>query len=448
MKIKQLHHGPFSLRNITFAEFSGVSIDSRHIDAGNIFCALKGEHSDGHRFVEKALASGALAAMVTTEYAAHNGSDQALIIVDDTYQGLIDMATRYAEQLTIPILAITGSVGKTSTRGLISHILREKMTVAETPKNFNNHIGLPISVLRIHERDEIAVLEMGTSGMGEIRELCKIVVPSYGIITSIAHAHIGGLGSIENVQKAKYELFDSVKDDGILFINNDDPRVAAYPKDSRKRVTYGLENHADIKLEILDIDALGCYTLGYDQSSIHLNTIGKGAAINAVAAFAFTKTIGLDERETIAAIESFEPIKGRSKLEKWNGIILIDDSYNANPYSVKNAIHALKNMKNNGKKIMVFGDMLEMGVEAIASHEEIGRIAVESGISHLFCIGDDSLNTVRTAKESSIRFAEHYYSKKELAADLMTVAKPGDIILFKASRGIAIEEVISLIKDM
>lgn len=448
MKTTQLHHGPFTLRNVTAQAFTGVSIDSRDIPAGHIFCALKGEHTDGHRFVSKALANGAKAALVDRDYAATAPADEALIIVEDTYQGLVDMATLYAEQLNMPILAITGSAGKTSTRRLVSHILRTRMKVAETPKNFNNHIGLPITVLSMSGDEDIAVIEMGTSHIGEIRDLCKIVAPDMGLITSIAHAHIGGFGSINNVQIAKYELLNAIKPDGTLFINNDDPRVSAYPADERKRITYALEHPADIKLDIAGINDRGCYILSAGDKQIHLKSSGKGAALNAVAAFAITTTMGMASEEVISAIESYEASAGRGKMEEWNGITLIDDTYNANPFSVRNAIEALKAMRTENKKFMVFGDMLEMGVEAQSSHEAVGEQAVEAGISRLYCIGRDSSHTVRTAQTRGIEFAEHYETKKDLAEALHSALKPGDIVLFKASRGVAVEEVISLIKDM
>lgn len=448
MKTTLLHHGPFSLRNVTIAEFKGISIDSRNIPEAHIFCALKGEHTDGHRFVAKALENGAVAALVSKEYAADAAKNESLIIVEDTYQGLVDMATLYVKELSMPILAITGSAGKTSTRRLISHILRTKMTVAETPKNFNNHIGLPISILQMSGNEDIAVLEMGTSAIGEIRDLCKIVAPDFGMITSIAHAHIGGFGSIDNVQKAKYELLNAVKPEGTLFINNDDPRIASYPQDARKRITYGLENPADIRLNIHDIDKNGCYRLSIDDLKIQLKSSGKGAAFNAVAAYAFALTLGMDSQEIVAAIESYEPSAGRGKMEVWNDITLIDDTYNANPFSVKNAIDALRAMKTERNKLMVFGDMLEMGVEAQSSHETIGAAATEAGISHLFCYGKDSQFTVSTAKTRGIAFAEHFETKKKLAESLFSAIKPGDIVLFKGSRGVAIEDIISLIKDM
>lgn len=443
-----LHHGPFTLRNITAEAFTGISIDSRDIPDGHIFCALKGEHTDGHRFVATALKNGAIAALVSNEYAESAAENEALIIVEDTYQGLVDMASLYAKELSMPILAITGSAGKTSTRRLISHVLRTKMTIAETPKNFNNHIGLPITVLGMKGNEDLAVIEMGTSGIGEIKELCKIIQPDFGMITSIAHAHIGGMGSIENVQIAKYELLDSVKAKGTLFINNDDPRVSAYPRDERKRITYGLEKPADVKLNIDHIDGKGCYVLSWEDKNIHLKSSGKGAALNAAACFAFATSLGMDPKEVISAIETYETGAGRGKMEIWKDITLIDDTYNANPFSVKNAIEALGAMRSESRKLMVFGDMLEMGAEARSSHETVGINAPKAGISHLFCYGNDSRFTHSSAQDAGIAYSEHFKTKKELAEALASQLKPGDIVLFKGSRGVAIEEVISLLKDM
>ncbi len=448
MKTHILHQGSFTLRNVAAAEIRGVSIDSRNIPHGYMFCALKGENTDGHRFVAQALENGALAALVEKEYAKTAPINEPLIIVENTYQGLVDMASLYAGELKIPILAITGSAGKTSTRKLISHILRKKMLVAETPKNFNNHIGLPITVLQMSGNEDIAILEMGTSSIGEINKLCKITPPDFGLITSIAHAHIGGFGSVDNVQIAKHELFDAVKENGVLFINNDDPRVSMYPLDDRKRITYGLENPADVRMEVHHIDDHGCYVLSIDNKKIHLKSSGKGAALNAVAAYAFCHSLGLTSTDIIEAIESYEAGAGRGKMETWNDMILIDDTYNANPFSVKNALDALYAMKSERNKLMVFGDMLEMGVEARSSHETIGREAVDAGVSYLFCYGNDSKFTVTAAKKRGIAFAKHFDTKKELAESLNFASKPGDIILFKGSRGVAIEDIISLLKDM
>ncbi len=448
MKTDILHRGPFTLRNIDISSFNGVSIDSRHIPQGHIFCALKGEHSDGHLYVFTALKNGAKAALVSREYALTAPPEEPLIIVDETYKGLRDMAALYAGTFSMPVIAITGSAGKTSTRRLLSHVLRPYMRVAETLKNYNNHIGLPLSILQMTGDEDIAILEMGTSGPGEIRDLCEIVQPHYGLITIIANAHIGGFGSIKNVQKAKYELFNAVDREGTLFINQDDPRIAAYPQDARKRVLYALENTADITLKIQSVDSRGRYILSADGTSIHLQSIGKGSAMNATAVYAIARTLGLEKNDIIEQIETFQVTAGRGKIEHWHDITIIDDTYNANPLSVKNAIGALKAMRSSGRKIMVFADMLEMGVEAQSSHEDIACAVADSDISHLLCYGRDSIYTVDKARKLAVPSAQHFQNKNEVAESLLSIIKSGDIVLFKGSRGMAVEDIISLIKDV
>lgn len=446
MKTTLLHQGPFTLRNIRFEVLRGVSIDSRTIPEDHIFCALKGEHTDGHRFVAAALKNGALAALVNREYAASAAPDEALIICDDTYTGLVEMARIYAKTFTMPVFSLTGSVGKTSTRRMLSHILSATLRIAENPKNFNNHIGLPISILQMRGDEDLAILEMGSSGIGEIRNLCHIIQPQYGLITAIAPAHISGFGSIENIQKAKFELFDAVRDDGILFINADDERVSAYPADTRRRISYGITHPADLRFSVCDIDAAGRYTLSVDGRTFRLQSSGKGAAINACAAYTVAKTLGMDIHMIIRGLISFRPESGRGAIESWNGITLIDDTYNASPLSVKNAISMLSSMQTRGRKIMVFADMLEMGAETRTSHEEIGSIISGSDIDELLCYGSDTRYTVAAAREGKHKNAWHFDNKEKLADHLLSVIKPGDTVLFKGSRGEKVEEIISMIK--
>ncbi|MBW6458867.1 MAG: UDP-N-acetylmuramoyl-tripeptide--D-alanyl-D-alanine ligase, partial [FCB group bacterium] len=346
----------------------------------------------------------------------------------------------------IPVLAIPGSVGKTSTRRLLSHILSGNMRIAENPKNFNNHIGLPISILQMRGDEDLAVLEMGSSGIGEIRDLCHIIQPQYGLITAIAPAHISGFGSVENIRKAKFELFDAVRDDGILFINADDDRVASYPADARRRVTYGMTRPADIQFSVRDIDASGCYTLAAENRTFRLQSSGKGAAINACAAYTAARTLGTDINTIIRGITTYRSEPGRGAIESWNGITLIDDTYNASPLSVRNAVSLLNSMRTSGRKIMVFADMLEMGADARSSHEEIGTCIAGSDIAELLCYGTESRYTVTAAREGGLKKTLHFDNKEKLADHLLSVIQPGDTVLFKGSRGEKVEDIISLMK--
>lgn len=449
MKTALLHQGPFRLQNIGFAEFPSVSIDTRTLKAGEVFCALPGERFDGHRFVKIALKKGAAAAIVSERYAETAGSDEALIIVQDTLKGLQEMARIYAESLNIPKLAITGSAGKTSTRRLLKYVLSSQMKVAESPGNFNNHIGLPLAVLRIRGNEDIAILEMGTSHIGEISDLCKIARPDYGLITSIGHTHIGGLGSIENVQKAKFELFDSVKRGGTIFINQNDTRIRNYQNGMKhKRIRYGVDCPAHFNAKLLAPDDLGCYGLSIEGLSIRLKAPGPGAATNAMAVYTVARTLGMERKKAAEEIASFVPEPGRGYIEHWNNLILIDDSYNANPLSVKNALETLKNIRCSGRKVMVFADMLEMGKESERSHMAVADQAKNAGVKFLFTYGDESLFTVMRAMQIGIDYALHCKDKYDLAERLKIMTKAGDVILFKASRGMAVEEVIQIMKGL
>lgn len=449
MKTALLHHGPFRLQNIAFADFPAVSIDSRTLAAGEVFCALQGERFDGHRFVKIAVKAGAAAAIVSEEYAKSADPEEALIIVPDTLKGLQEMARIYAASLSTPVLAITGSAGKTSTRRLMRHVLSASMRVAESPGNFNNHIGLPLAILRVRGDEDIVLLEMGTSHIGEIRDLCRIVIPDHGLITSIGHAHIGGMGSIENVQKAKFELFDAVRPGGTLFINQNDPRIRNYQSGIKhKRIRYGIDCPAHFNAKLSAPDSLGCYGLRIEGNAFRLKTPGPGAAANAIAVYTVARTLGMESSAIIAGIETFEPAVGRGHIECWDGLILIDDSYNANPLSVKNALETLKNIRSEGRKIFVFADMLEMGKESERSHKAVADQAMNAGVNILYTYGRESFFTVTRAMQLGIDYALHCKDKQDLAERLKIMTKAGDVILFKASRGMAVEEVIQIMKGL
>jgi UDP-N-acetylmuramoyl-tripeptide--D-alanyl-D-alanine ligase len=447
MKTALLHQGHFRLQNIRVSELPSVSIDTRTLKQGELFCALKGERFDGHRFIKTAFEKGALAAIVDEEYAKAADPSESLIIVPDTLKGLQEMASIHAGHIKMPVLAITGSAGKTSTRRLLRHVLSATMKVAESPGNFNNHIGLPLTVLRIRGDEDIAVLEMGTSHPGEIRDLCGIIRPDYGLITSIGHAHMSGMGSIENVQKAKFELFDAVPSQGTLFINQNDPRIRNYSGKKRHRIIrYGIDCPAHFSAKLLKPNSLGCYSLGIENQTIRLRTPGPGAVRNALAAYTVARTLNMDRKLVAKMIEEYQPEPGRGYMEDWQGILLIDDSYNANPLSMKNALETLKHIRNEGRKILVFADMLEMGDESPRSHAAVAELAMDAGVEALFCYGQESLHTLSRSMQLGMDFAEHFSSKQELGKFLRINAKPGDVILFKASRGMAIEEVIQIMK--
>lgn len=449
MKIKKIFDQQnVEFNNINFENFYSVSINSREIKKGNIFCALHGENTNGHNYIKSAIENGALAAIAEKKEINENTDlkNYPLIIVDDSLEALQKAATNYGKIIKAKIFTITGSAGKTTTRNLISKVLGSSFSVTHSIKNYNNHIGLPLSILQINEKDDFAIIEMGANHVGEIAALCKIIKPNYGLITSISEAHIEGFGSIENVQKAKFELFDSVDNNGIIFINNDDLRIREYKNNNLKKITYSIKSNADYELKIIDYDQFGRYTLEYMGKNIKLNSIGYGAAQNAAAALTVGKTLGLSTDTIIEQIENYDTPQGRGNILKLNDYFIINDTYNANPLSINLAIRSLNEMDSKGKIIMVLGDMLEMGNLSESSHKNIGTQIARSKIDYLFCYGDETINTIDSARKYDMMNAIHFDDKKSLVETLISLAKPNDIIYIKGSRGLKMETIIEELK--
>lgn len=449
MKVKEIFDQQnVEFNNINFDNFYSISIDSREIKKGNIFCALNGENTNGHNYIKSAIENGAVAAIAERQEIKENVNllKYPLIIVDNSLETLQKAANNYGKIIKAKIFTITGSAGKTTTRNLISKVLGSSFSVTHSIKNYNNHIGLPLSILQVDKNDDFAVIEMGANHIGEIATLCKIIKPDYGLITSISKAHIEGFGSIENVQKAKFELFDSVDDNGIIFINNDDFRIKEYNNNDIKKVTYSIKSNADYELKIIDYDQFGRYTLEYMGKSIKLNSIGYGAAQNAAAALTVGKTFGLSTGAIIKQIQDFNTPQGRGNIINLNDYFIINDTYNANPLSTNLAIRSLNEMNSKGKTIMVLGDMLEMGELSESSHKNIGAQIAESKINYLFCYGENTKHTIESARQYDMMNAIHFDKKKSLAETLISLVKPNDIIYIKGSRGLKMETIIEKLK--
>lgn len=439
----------FTLHRITAEAFTRISIDTREINQGDLFCALKGERTDGHKFVGEAIEKGAVAALVSEKAVQKNPSlkEYPLIICSDSFRGLQNLARSYASHLKTGIIAITGSAGKTSTRQLIAHVLSDTYRVSQSRRNFNNEIGLPVSILDIRPDAEFAVLEMGAGHLGDITSLCRIIQPDYALITSISEAHIEGFGSLKNVQKGKFELFDNTKEDGTLFMNLDDSLIAEYPETAKPCITYSMKRNAAIMLTIFDIDSLGRYILDFNGTHIYLRSLGFGAAQNALAACAVAQTLNVPANQIKRKLEEFEPPAGRGNVINQDGITLVNDTYNANPLSVSLAIKTLNEMKPRGKRIFVLGDMLEMGDLSRLSHENIGAQIASSRIDYLFCYGPETLQTVKMARMLDMANAIHFDTLESLTNTIKTLQKEGDIIYVKGSRGMAMERVVNYLTE-
>ncbi len=420
------------------------NIDSREIRPGDIFCALQGEKQDGHRFAEAALVKGASAVIVAKNRLPELSLPvEKSIVCEDPLIFLQQLAARYASQMSVKMIGITGSSGKTSTRQLIAHILQQDFSVVQSLKNFNNHIGFPLSLLEWRQHHQIAVMELGASHRGEIAALCRLRAPEMALITTIAPAHIEGFGSIEAVQQAKYEILDAVPMDGTLFLNGNDERVAAYPANGREMVRYGVDTNADVQIHILDYDAAARPIIEWESERIHLRTAGYHTAQNAAAAIAVALKCGSSKESIIAGLHSFEPDASRGYIQQINGITILNDSYNANPQSMTAAIETLVKMENSGRRFLVLGDMLELGAWETDYHKAIGQLAAELKIDYLFAYGPCMESAVKQARKMGMVNAIHFSSKEVLTETLDSVLSESDIVLVKGSRGMAMETIIN-----
>ncbi len=420
---------------------TGVSIDSRTTKKGDIFFALKGENFDGHNFIKNAISKGAAAVVISR--LPSPVSRFPSIVVKDTTTALQDFAKYYRSKFNLKVIGITGSNGKTTTKDILTSVLSQKTPVLSTAGNFNNHIGLPLTLFQLEKKHRYCVLEMGTNHKGEIARLCEISLPSAGIVTNIGTAHIGNFGSVKNILKEKSELFNSLGSNGIAVINNDDEFITLYAaKINCKKITFGIKNIADVMAcDILLKSENTTFSLQYKKrkEKIVLPAAGLFNVYNALAAASTAVTLGYSVNEIAAGIRNFvPPAKRMETLNLKNGIVIVNDSYNANPTSMRLAIENFAKIFYNNRKILVLGDMLELGGVEIAEHKKIGEFIKRNRYADsVLTVGDLAKHI--TAQSGGIWFE----NKNKLSEYLKKNLKYGDAVLFKASRKIALEDVVN-----
>ncbi len=425
---------------------SGVSTDSRKAGPGYIFIPLKGERYDGHDFIDGAFESGAAAAL--TERGTPAG-DKILIKVGDTLKALQDIAAYYRSKFSIPFVGITGSVGKTSTKDMVACALGAGYNVLKNEGNLNNEIGVPLTIFRLEDCHEAAVVEMGMSGFGEISTLTGIVRPKVGIITNIGISHIEKLGSRQNILKAKLEILEGLQPDGLLILNGDDVMLSGV-KDllDVRTVSYGLEEGVDY--QAYNVRSRGengidfGITIGGREYNVFLPTPGVHNVYNALAALAAGHELGIDIQELIGGIASYSPGSMRLNIIKANGITIINDVYNASPQSVKAAIDVLDELEA-GRRIAVLGDMLELGEWSVDAHLDTGHNVAVSRADIVITVGSAAADIARGAVEAgfSPENAVMTESNKEAMDYLGRIVNKGDAILVKGSRGMKMEEIVN-----
>jgi UDP-N-acetylmuramoyl-tripeptide--D-alanyl-D-alanine ligase len=437
--------GRIVYKNGNFHPFTGVSIDSRTIGDGEMFVALRGARFDGHDFIYKALERGS-GALVNFPPAEHL-KGKAIIYVKNTLSALQDIARYVRMRSNIPVIGITGTNGKTTTKELTASILSAKYRVHKNTGNLNNHIGLPLSLIKLRSDDEAVVLEMGASSPGDIRELCGIAAPDCGVVTNIGPGHLEGFGSLEAVRNTKLELLDTVKkvvvsaDDAFLMQG-----VSGYLGEV---ITFGIENKADVFAKDIRMKDRGsAFLLCFNEGNcveVNLNLPGAFNIYNALAAAAVGQVFNIELRDIKTGLESFKGVPMRLEIKELFGATVISDVYNANPSSMEEAIKELVRLKK-GRAIAVLGDMLELGAYAEEAHRKIGEwmsalpIDVFIGVGPLMAITHSEF--VKTGRQS------FSVSASEEAGRILTgLCREGDTIVVKGSRGMGMEKVLEINKE-
>lgn len=425
--------------------FTSVDTDTRRICKGALFVALKGTAFDGHAFVCDAVKKGAAGAVVSEIRDAYKDADFPVYVVADTRKAYQDLAKFHRRRFAIPVVAVTGSVGKTTTRNMIASVLAQKLHVLQTEKNFNNEIGLPKTLLQLTPEHEACVVEMGMRGLGQIAELAAIAEPTVGVVTNVGKSHIELLGSQENIAKAKCELVRALDEQGIAILNQDDSFVAAMADQCKgKNVGYGIESNAPIRADRIGESEKGIrFTCrSFDQMfDVTIPAIGLHNIYNALAAVAVGRVVGLSEHQVKKGLAEYHGEPMRGELIRIGSYTFVNDAYNANPASMAEAVRTLSHL-TRGRKIAVLGGMLELGDWAEREHIAIGKQVAASGIDILITMGDLGEYIANAAKEAGM---ENVYIKNnhaDVAHVLTEVMKPGDTILLKASRGFAMEKIL------
>jgi UDP-N-acetylmuramoyl-tripeptide--D-alanyl-D-alanine ligase len=433
---------------------SGVSTDSRTASPGDVFVALKGERFDGHDFIDDVSGRGVRFFVVEKSWIAEHDMppECSVIVVSDTLRALGDLAAFHRARFSVPVIGLTGSNGKTTTKEMLAAILASSGDGLRTSGNFNNLIGLPRMLLQLSREHRWAVLEMGMSELGEIDRLAEIAQPDIGIITNALPAHLETLGTVEAVARAKGELFLRLDEGGYAVFNADDPLISRCQSPvGVERVSFGLRN-GEIRAE--DIKNHGkkgqSFTLCLPSGTIPvtLRAFGRHNIYNALAAAAAAFVLNVEPMLIKAGLESFSPYDKRFTMEDLGGITLIDDSYNANPGSMKAALLTLRDIREEARGIAVLGDMLELGEASRDCHEELGRLAA-SCIDRLYVVGKMADSVVSgaldggLAPDSIVKASGH----EDLLPDLLGVMENGDYILVKGSRGMKMEAVAEAIRN-
>jgi UDP-N-acetylmuramoyl-tripeptide--D-alanyl-D-alanine ligase len=421
------------------------SIDSRNIQPGDLFFAVKGERLDGHDFVPEALAKGAVGAVVRKDQLTRYPASDWLFAVDDTLLALQTLATAVRRLWAKPVVGITGSAGKTTTKEAIAHVLSSRFHVLKSEGNFNNHFGLPLMLLKLEPEHEIAVIEMGMSHSGEITALANIAHPNLGVVTNVAPVHLEFFKSIAEIARAKYELIASLPSGATAVLNADDEYVSQFGRDFKgKVVMYGLKSTADVRAE--NIEARGEQGSSFDvvvdscRERATLPLVGAHNIYNVLAAVAVGLQRGLAPSEAVASLSTLRPADKRGEVLQLGNITVINDCYNSNPKALDAMVDALATMPGN-RRIVVAGEMLELGPAGEEMHRAAGRHMAQKEIDILLGVRGLARPMTEAATQAGMR-AEFVPTPEEAGDWLSREARDGDVVLLKASRGVKLEKAL------
>ncbi len=421
-----------------------IETDSRLLTSGSLFIPIVGENFDGQDFIGKAFEKGAVCTLSQNDI-----EDKPYIKVKSTFQALKDIAEYYRSLFDVKVVAITGSVGKTTAKEMIASVLSQKFNVHKSEKNYNNEIGVPLTLFGLKREHEVAVIEMGMNHFGEIQRLSKTARPDICVITNVDYTHIEYLGSREGIFKAKCEIFEFAKEGFTAYLNGDDDMLVTLKNRDFKKCFFGFDENNDIIAE--DINPMGFggteFVAEYKGKKLkaHISKPGNHLIYSALAAAAIGMDLGIEKEQIINGISDFEPVGKRMEVIKTDRITILNDVYNAIAKSVKAAIDILGFA--DGRKICVLGDMGELGDYAPKLHKQVGEYAAKSGVDVLFCAGELSKNTAEAAKQCGID-TFWYETQDMLIKEIKDKIKTGDTVLVKASRGQHFENTVEALKTL
>lgn len=425
----------------------GVSIDSRQVRPDDLFVAIRGPRHDGHGFAPDAAEAGA--SVVLADHRLEGLGDAALILVNDTTDALGALAADERSRRDVRVVAITGSSGKTTTRELTGAALSARYRTYTSHGNLNNQWGLPLSLLSIPERSEVAVLEMGMNHAGEIAALTRIASPDVGVITNIGSAHLGFFSSLRELAAAKAELFEEMPAGAVGVVNGDSALLMELAtRVERKLIRFGLEEGVELRATNIAGELRGGMRFSVSGTTVSLRLWGRHAVLNALAALGAAQALDVPLEDAAARLADVAPMAGRGRLHALvGGSLLVDDAYNSNPTAVRAVAEALAGFEWRGRRIAVVGDMLELGDHAAELHREVGRVLGKQGIDRLLAVGSFAAELAEGARETRVAsISEHADAESALGA-LVSEMSAGDLIVVKGSRGVRLDRVVEGLLD-